>query len=125
VKLILVASLSLFIAASAHAQNAPQSASRYPRVCAAGVKVYDDVKQIPAPHDTLKLPPAEPVRVTNPAEAEAAELALRDRAGSVGATGVLIATEESNENGNLMMRRRVVAVFARADSAAAQKACAK
>src|SRR4051812_1298743 len=69
---------------AAHAQSAAKpSAAKHPVVCAKGVRMFTDKSQIPVPHDTLALPLADgPIRVTSPEEAEAAELALRARAGS-------------------------------------------
>jgi hypothetical protein len=123
--------LALIIGASTAAQaqsttTAPAAPKRA-KICAQAVKFYDDIKQIPAPHDTVEIPqPDGPIRVTNEAEMEAAELALKGRAGSVGATGVLVINEESNDgSGMVTMRRRTMGVYVRADSAAAQKACAK
>ena len=96
----------------------------HPPVCAKGVRVYTDKSQIPIPFDTLRMPPAAgPIRVTSPEEAEAAELEMRGRAGSVGATGVLVTLETTEENGMQRMRRSVSALFVRADSAHAQQAC--
>ena len=119
-RLLTIVALSTLGAAAAQAQTAP---SRAP-VCAQGVKMYTDIKQIPVPHDTVRIPAADgPIRVTNEAELEAAELELRKRAGSVGATGVLNITEEDDGSGR--RRRRTTGVFVRADSAAAQKACVK
>ena len=77
------------------------------------------------PFDTLDIPaPDGPVRVTNEQEAEAAELAMRGRAGSVGATGVLVTDEVQDDNdGNRRMRRSVKGLFVPADSARARQAC--
>ena len=122
-KLILAAAALVFCASTARSQAA--AAPKRAPTCARAVKIYDDIKQVPAPHDTVEVPaPDGPVRVTNEAEMEAAELALKTRAASVGATGVLIATiEEDNGSGMVTMRRSVTGIFVRADSAAAQKAC--
>jgi hypothetical protein len=113
-------------ASSAHAQAAasPTSAKHVP-TCARAIKTYDDIKQIPVPHDTVQIPaPDGPVRVTNEAEAEAAELALKTRAASVGATGVLLTTVEQDDGGGMVtMRRSVTGIYVRADSAEAQKVC--
>jgi hypothetical protein len=128
-KLYFAAALILAGASLAQAQSAPSTSAAPKRapVCALGVKVYDDIKQIPVPHDTVQIPaPDGPIRVTNEAEMEAAEMALKQRAGSVGATGVLAFNEENdNGSGMVTMRRRVTGIYVRADSAAAQKACAK
>ncbi|MEP6990567.1 MAG: hypothetical protein ABJA80_06505 [bacterium] len=88
------------------------------------MRVFTDRSQVPVPFDTLTIPAApEPVRVSSPAEAEVAELAMRARAGSVGATGVLFVDVESEDNGMVRLHRSVTAVFAPADSARAQLAC--
>ena len=111
-------------AAVASAQSAKPAVKHTP-VCAKGVKVYTDRSQIPVPFDTLDVPPADgPVRVTNEQEAEAAELALRGRAGSVGANAVLITDEVQDEgDGNRRVRRNVMGVFVPADSTRALQAC--
>jgi hypothetical protein len=125
----LVLSLALLTvgASLAGAQAAATPATRRAPVCAQGVKFYDDIKQIPVPHDTVQIPaPDGPIRVTNEAEMEAAELALKQRAGSVGATGVLVFNEETDDGqGRVTLRRRTTGIYVRADSAAAQKACGK
>jgi hypothetical protein len=94
-------------------------------VCAKAVKVYTDRSQIPVPFDTLEVPPSDgPVRVTNEQEAEAAELAMRGRAGSVGATGVLVMDDvQEGADGTRRVQRRVTGIFVPADSARAQQAC--
>lgn len=123
-KLILAAAL-LLAASSAGAQAAARPATKRIPTCARAMKTYDDIKQVPLPHDTVDVPaPDGPVRVTNEAEAEAAELALKTRAASVGATGVLITTiEQDNGGGMVTMRRNVTGIYVRADSAEAQKIC--
>ncbi|HVT37682.1 MAG TPA: hypothetical protein VHE78_01435 [Gemmatimonadaceae bacterium] len=98
----------------------------HPKVCAKGVVVYHNRSEVPTPHDTVSVPPADhPVRVTSPEEAEAAELAMRGRAGSVGATGVLV-TEEREDDGSgvVRMRRSVQGLYVPSDSARVQRACA-
>src|SRR5512133_1788221 len=96
----LSAGLSLVTAAVGHAQAAAPAKTRQPAVCAKGVRIYTDKSQVPVPHDTLTMPPADgPVRVTSPEEAEAAELAMRGRAGSVGANGVIVTDEVSDDGG--------------------------
>jgi hypothetical protein len=102
-----------------------QQAPRHPRVCADGVRQYADVSQVATPYDSLVMPPGPPVQVTNPAEAEAAERTIRERAGSVGATGLVVneVTEETAEG--ITVRRSVFPVFVVADSARAQAACRK
>jgi hypothetical protein len=118
--------LCLFAGGTASAQAAPESPKRAP-VCAEAVKVYTDFKQVPAPFDSVRIPPADgPIRVTNEEEAAAAELQVRKRAGSVGATGLVMTMEEVDDgSGMIRASRRVTGVFVRADSAAAQKACLK
>ena len=108
----------------ASAQNARPAVKHTP-VCAKGVKVYTDRSQIPVPFDTLEVPPPDgPVRVSNEQEAEAAELAMRGRAGSVGANAVLV-TDDAQEDadGNRRVRRTVTGIFIPADSVRAQQAC--
>jgi hypothetical protein len=97
----------------------------HPTVCARGVRVFTEKSEIPTPYDTLSVPRSPtPIMVTNPEEAEAAELALRGRAGSVGATGVLITDEVSEDgSGGRTMRRSVTGVYVPSDSAKAQAAC--
>jgi hypothetical protein len=91
------------------------------------VQIYDSIDKVPVPHDTLQMPSATgPVIVTNEAEAEAAELAMRGRAGSVGATGVVVLDDVQESGGERTVRRRgMIPVFAPSDSARAQKACGK
>jgi hypothetical protein len=106
-----------------HAQAAAPTPKHTP-VCSRGVRVYMDRAQVPAPHDTLTMPPADgPIRVTSPEEAEAAELALRGRAGSVGANAVLIADETTEDGGEVRIRRSVTALFVPSDSARAIAVC--
>ena len=115
----------LVAAGAAHAQNtAKPPAPKHPTVCAKGVRLFTDKSQIPVPHDTLALPPADgPIRVTSPEEAEAAELALRGRAGSVGATGLLVTDEVVDDGGTQRISRQATAVYVPSDSARAQQAC--
>ena len=124
--LVMTVGCAVAIANRAGAQGAAAttpSATHLP-VCAKGVRIYTDKSQIPVPFDTLRMPPAAgPVMVSSPEEAEAAELAMRGRAGSVGATGVLVTDVTTEENGMQRMSRSVSAVFVRADSAHAQRAC--
>jgi hypothetical protein len=116
------------ISRSAGAQTAANrgQAPRHPRVCAGGVRTYPSVTQVPTPFDSLAMPPAPgPVRVTNPAEAEAADRAVRERAGSVGATGVVVSDVTEDTGGGMRIRRSVLPVFVPSDSARAQQACRK
>ena len=120
----LILSIALALIGSAAQAQAKRS---YVPVCAKGVLVYTDIKDVPKPYDSLTIPaPAAPVMVTNEDELAAAELAMRDRAGSVGSTGVVI-TDETNDDGNgrVQLRRTTQGVFVRSDSARAQKACGK
>jgi hypothetical protein len=122
---VLVAALILGASHVMRAQSAP-TAKKHPAVCAQGVRVYTDKSQVPAPHDTLTIPPGDgPVRVSSPEEAEAAELALRGRAGSVGATGILVTDVTSEEGGGTRVQRSVTAFYVAADAARAQQACKK
>lgn len=117
---------ALLCAAAVAGAQAATTPSRHPAVCGGGVRVYHEKSEVPVPHDTVALPPSEPIRVTSPEEAEAAELALRERAGSVGANGVLITDESSDApDGGVRLHRSVTAVFAPADSAHAVAACKK
>ena len=136
-RLLLPVALLVYHAAPVRAQDVdvrmsaptkPQVLKRsYVPVCAAGVKIYDDIKEVPKPYDSLSVPPADgPVMVTNEAEAEAAQMAMRGRAGSVGATGVVVTDlTEDNGSGMVRMRRSVQGVYAASDSSRAQKACGK
>jgi hypothetical protein len=122
--LSVAAVLSIAAAGVVSAQAAPVAKPSHPVVCAKGVRMYTEKSQVPVPHDTLQLPPADgPIRVSSPEEAEAAELALRGRAGSVGATGVLVSDEVSGDGDSQRLRRTATAVYVHADSARAQQAC--
>ena len=124
-KLLLTTAALVLVAGTAGAQAAATPAIKRQPTCARAVKTWDDIKQVPTPHDTVRIPaPDGPVRVTNEAEAEAAELALKTRAASVGATGILISTTEQDDGGGMItMRRNVTGIYVRADSAEAQKIC--
>ena len=119
-----IAILVLGSPASAQTQGRRPS-PRHPPVCADGVRQYSNVSQVPTPYDSLAMPPGPPIQVTNPAEAEAAERTMRSRAGSVGATGLVVTdvTEQTPEG--MAVRRSAFPVFVRADSARAQAACKK
>ncbi len=126
VRATLVGAVVWFAAAgTAYAQNtAKPPAPKHPTVCAKGVRLFTAKSQIPVPYDTLALPPADgPIRVTSPEEAEAAELALRGRAGSVGATGLLVTDEVTDDGGTQRISRQASAVYVPSDSARAQQAC--
>ena len=110
--------------AVAQAGTTPAQPPRHPPVCAKGVRTYPDFSQVPKPYDTLAMPPGPRIQVTNPEEAEAAERAVRERAGSIGATGVVFTEETSSDGAGAMeVRRRVFPVFVPSDSARAQQAC--
>lgn len=120
----LLVGLAVVGASRVSAQNADTAKPARAPFCARGVRIYTDKSQVPVPNDTLRLPPADgPVRVTSPEEAEAAELALRGRAASVGANALLITDVMSESNGEQRMRRSVVGLFVRADSARSALAC--
>ena len=119
----LVLSLVAGRAARAQATNAAAKPKHQP-ICAKGVRIYNDRGQVPTPHDTLEIPRADgPIRVTSPEEAEAAELALRARAGSVGATAVLVVDEVSGDGDSQRVRRSATGLFIPSDSARAIAAC--
>ncbi|MEP6999337.1 MAG: hypothetical protein ABI969_02585 [bacterium] len=123
-RLLVSASLT-FIASSVAGAQTAQPVATHPVVCAKGVRMFTEKSQIPVPYDTVRVPrSAVPVIVTNPQELEAAELALRERAGSVGATGVLVTDEMSDDgSGGQRMRRSVTGVYVPADAPRAQLAC--
>jgi hypothetical protein len=113
-----------FAACAPLALRAQQSAApAHPKVCADGVREYFSRSELPTPYDTLALPPAEPIRVTSPEEAAAAQRMMRERAGSVGATGLFVqeVTEETPDG--MRMQRSVSAIFAPSDTARAYAAC--
>lgn len=108
-------------AVSAGAQTAKP---RHAAVCAQGVRIYEDRAKLPAQRDSIVIPPPPgggQIRVSSPEEAEAAEMALRERAGSVGATSLLILTETDNDT----VRRSVTGFFIAADSVRAAGICKK
>jgi hypothetical protein len=116
--------LSILAAHAAHAQATAAAKAKHPAVCAKGVRVYTDRGQVPVPHDTLAIPPADgPIRVTSPEEAEAAEMALRGRAGSAGANAVLVVDEVSGDGDSQRVRRTATGLFVPADSVRALQAC--
>jgi hypothetical protein len=111
-------------ATAASAQKSSPPTAKHTPICAKAVRVYTDRAQIPTPFDTLDVPaPDGPVIVTNDQEAEAAELALRARAGSVGATAVLVTEDVEESGGDRRVRRKVTGIFVPSDSARAQQAC--
>ena len=123
-KPFLAAALIAFLASSAGAQASAPAPKRAP-TCARAIKMYEDIKQVPTPFDSLEIPaPDHPVIVNSEADLEAAEQALKTRAASVGATGVLARTIRLDDGaGNVEMRRSSIGIFVRADSAEAQRIC--
>ncbi len=113
------------VASAQGARGSSTPAAKHAPVCAKAVKVYTDRSQIPTPFDTLEVPPPDgPVRVTNEQEAEAAELAMRGRAGAVGATGVLVTDDvQEGSDGSRRVQRRVTGIFVPADGVRARQAC--
>jgi hypothetical protein len=121
---LLIGLVVLSSSRAAKAQTVMSSqATHHATVCAAGVRTYASLGEVPTPHDMLTLPPAEPVRVTNEAEAAAADSAVHARAGSIGATGVVITEVTAATDGGTVVRRQVVPVFVPGDSARAHGAC--
>lgn len=119
---VLILSLIL-LATPAEAQGNGTGAPAHPAVCADGVRRYVSLSAVPAPFDSLRMPPGPPIRITSPEEEQAAEREMRRRAGQAGATGLVMLDETSEEGRAHMVRRRVVPVFVAADSARAQAAC--
>ena len=116
--------LSAMPVAARAQQAAAAAAPSHPKVCTEGVREYYSKADIPTPYDTLVMPPSEPVRVSSPEEAEAAQRLMREQAGSVGATGLLVLEERTDDGmGRVEMHRSVTPVFAASDSARAYAAC--
>lgn len=113
------------IPASALAQGAVPPA--HPAVCADGIRTYTSLDLVPTPFDTLGMPPpGTPIRVTNPDEAAAADRRMAERAGSVGATGIVITDLTlADRPGPRRVVRRVTAVFVPSDTGRAHAACAR
>lgn len=121
---VVVVMAVLAVPAASRAQGA--GAPAHPKVCAEGVREFYGRGELTMPFDTLTMPPGEPVRVTSPEEAEAAQRMMRERAGSVGATGLLILEETTDDgSGRIQMHRRVTPVFVVSDTARAYAACRK
>jgi hypothetical protein len=113
-----------FAGAAGAQSSAKATPAPHPAVCAQGVRVYNSLSEVTAPYDTLSLPPSDaPIRVTNPDEAAAAELMVRGRAGSVGATGMVVMEKSEDTGGGMRIHREITPVFVRADRARAQQAC--
>ena len=123
-KLFIISAAICVAASTAGAQTATNPPKRA-QTCARAIKMYEDIKQVPVPHDTVQIPaPDGPVRVTNEAEMEVAQQALKARAATVGATGVLVSAQEVDDgSGMVRVSRRLTGIYVRADSAAAQKTC--
>lgn len=100
-----------------------QGPAKHRVVCAKGVRTYTAWNQVPAPFDSLTLPPGPRMMVHSPEEAAAAEGEMLKRAGQVGATGVVVVEVTNDFNGALMTSRRVTPVFVPADTARAYGAC--
>ena len=127
-RLVRAAALAALLSAPpvvVRAQQASAAASpAHPKVCVEGVREYYSKADIPTPYDTLVMPSSEPIRVSSPEEAAAAERLVRERAGSVGATGLLVLEERTDDGmGRVEMHRSVTPVFAPSDSARAYAAC--
>jgi hypothetical protein len=126
-----LAGLCSFLFATASAAQTADTASAvtaakpaHPVVCAAGIRRYHAMSEVPTPFDSLAMPRGlTPIRVTSPDEEEAAEREVNRRAGSIGATGLVVVDEASPDYGIRTVRRRAIPVFVAADSARAQAAC--
>jgi hypothetical protein len=125
---LLLGLCTLLLGTSAAAQGNDTAsrarAAAHRPVCTEGVRGYTSMSLVPKPFDSLAMPPhALPVRITSPEEEMAAEREMRRRAGSVGATGLVVLDEVIDEGGMPKVRRHVVPVFVAADSARAQAVC--
>jgi hypothetical protein len=120
-----VAAVLSAVPVAAPAQRAGAAAPlAHPKVCAEGVREFYSKADIPTPYDTLVMPPSEPIRVSSPEEAAAAGRLVREKAGSVGATGLLVLEQRTDDgNGGVEMHRSVTPVFSASDSARAYAAC--
>jgi hypothetical protein len=127
IRKLLLALTAVSLTSAAVSAQATTAKRTYVPVCAKGVQIYTDIKDVPKPYDSLTVPaPPEPVRVSNEDEMEAAELAMRGRAGSIGATGVVVTDDRTDDGGgNVQIRRNLQGVYVASDSARAQKACGK
>jgi hypothetical protein len=123
--LALAAVAAVAWAPPARAQQVTKEPAARPPLCAAGVRRYQGWAEVPTPFDSLRLPRGEPIRVTSPDEAQAAEQRLLERVASVGGNGLVVFDERSEGADGVQLRRSVAAVFVRADSARAYKACGK
>ncbi len=125
VRAVSVAALLYSIPVAARAQQSGAATpAAHPKVCAEGVREYYSKAELPVPYDTLVMPPREPVRVSSPEELEEAQRLMRAQAGSIGATGLLVLEERTDDGmGRVEMHRSVTPVFAPSDSARAYAAC--
>jgi hypothetical protein len=112
-------------AQSAGAKGSSSAGSTHPPICPDGVRRYAAFDSVPAPFDTLTMPRgAAPIRITSPDQEAAAEREVAERAGSVGATGLVLHDEVlDGAPGVRQVRRRAIPVFVPSDSARAQAAC--
>ncbi|HEX4632893.1 MAG TPA: hypothetical protein VH163_03620 [Gemmatimonadales bacterium] len=120
-----IQSAILMLALIAGVGAAAQAQAKHPVVCAKGVWTYTAWTQVPAPFDSLTMPPGPRIMVNSPEEAAAAEGEMLRRAGQVGATGVVVVEVTNNVNGPMMISRKATPVFVPADSARAYGACRK
>lgn len=99
----------------------------HPAVCADGLRIYASLELVPTPFDTLVMPASgkAPIRVTSPDEAEAADRQMAERAGGIGATGIVVAdlTLAESPRGRRVVRR-VTPVFVPSDTGRAYAECA-
>jgi hypothetical protein len=95
----------------------------HPAVCAKGVRTYNNIRDVPAPFDSLKLPSGPPIRVSSPEEAEAADVEMHRRAGVMGATGLVVMEVVDDDGASRTVHRQVIPVFVPADTARAYGAC--
>jgi hypothetical protein len=118
------AAAAFILGAGADRVVAQAASPAHPRICADGVRRYDGKAAIKTSFDTLAMPPGQPIRVTNPDEERAADRQILERAGSVGATGVVLIDRTVDDGSGMMrMSRSVTAVFVPADTARAHAAC--
>jgi hypothetical protein len=124
----IIAALLSAPAVSVRAQQAGAAAApAHPKVCADGVREFYSRAELTMTYDTLTMPPMDgPMRVTSPEEAEAAQRMMREQAGSVGATGLLVFEETHDDgNGRVQLSRSVTPIYAPSDTARAYAACRK
>jgi len=102
-----------------------QGPTKHPVVCGKGVRTYNSLKEVPAPFDTLQMPPHAPVQVHSPEEADAAQAQMMTDAGKVGATGLVVEEVSESDGAGMTVHRQVRAVFVPSDTARAYAACRK